>query len=214
MINPRKLRVIGLAVFAVLLVLLLFQGYSSSQTSVNLTGGASTKSVSSNNLVELTNDEKVDAAINNEIGKVANGEEVDPETPDGDKLEKEQAEPFNPSQELLSIRALSPIVIFSKTYCPYSKKLKALLSEHYQITPEPIIVELDKHSHGAEFQKHLGEVSGRNTVPNVLVGLTQRSRGGCEDLVKLHEDGELLDLLKKWGGKGLEVQKIDKPSNV
>lgn len=232
MISARKIRVIGLAVFFLLLLSWLFHAHLVDAESSNDTKIKTL--VTSNNLVESTNDEKLDAAINNEISKLSDDDSegavdgkqktaVEDNTGAlkdvGDKGKNQEAitadgQMFDPTQELLSIRALSPIVIFSKTYCPYSKKLKHLLQENYQITPAPSIVELDKHKHGAELQAHLGEVTDRKTVPNVLIGPTPKSRGGCDDFIQMHEDGTLLERLKQWGGKGLDVKKVEAPSNL
>ena len=41
--------------------------------------------------------------------------------------------------------------------------------------PPPYVVELDKHPHGIELQKYLGEVTGRHTVPNILANDEMRS---------------------------------------
>ncbi|KIV88929.1 hypothetical protein PV10_08556 [Exophiala mesophila] len=46
-------------------------------------------------------------------------------------------------EELQAILKKSPIIIFSKSYCPYSKRAKALLLETYTIIPTPYVVELD-----------------------------------------------------------------------
>lgn len=247
MLNPRKLRVIGLAVFSILLLVLLFHTHSSK---VGDSVANVQTLVTSNNLVESTNDEKLDAAINSEISKLGKeNEESEDEATGKDAAVKgakskgsgsgsagsaivggvgtgdapnsknqaaitEEDGSFDPVQELLSIRAMAPMVVFSKTFCPYSKKLKKLLKENYQITPAPAFVELDKHKHGAELQKYLGEVTERKTVPNVLVGSSSISRGGGDDFVKMHEDGTLIDLLKTWGSKGLDVKRVEAPSNV
>ncbi|CAH2352920.1 monothiol glutaredoxin-6 [[Candida] railenensis] len=242
MLNPRKLRVIGLAVFSILLLVLLFHTHSSK---VGDSVANVQTLVTSNNLVESTNDEKLDAAINSEISKLGKeNEESEDEATAKDAVAKgsgsgsagsakvggvgtgdapnsknqaaitEEDGSFDPVQELLSIRALAPMVVFSKTFCPYSKKLKKLLKENYQITPVPAFVELDKHKHGAELQKYLGQITERKTVPNVLVGSSSISRGGADDFVKLHEDGTLIDLLKQWGSKGLDVKRVEAPSNV
>ena len=74
-----------------------------------------------------------------------------------------------------------------------------------------VVLELDKHEHGAELQKYIGDVTGRSTVPNVVINRV--SRGGSDDLRALHKDGKLLDSLKEWGGKQLTVSKNQKPSN-
>lgn len=102
----------------------------------------------------------------------------------------------------------SPVVIFSKSYCPYSKKLKALLSKEYKITPEPFVLELDLYEHGTDLQAHVGKVTKRTTVPNLIVDAV--SYGGCDDIVALHENGELLQSLKQWLGAKGSVTALEK----
>lgn len=121
---------------------------------------------------------------------------------------------FDPAKVLIQIRSISPMVVFSKTYCPYSKRLKKLLHDNYQITPEPVIVEIDKHAHGKVLQEYLGDISGRSTVPNVLVGTSNESKGGCDDFLNLHESGKLENLLNQWGNKKLDVKRVQAPSNM
>lgn len=76
------------------------------------------------------------------------------------------------------------------------------------------MVELDLHKHGKLLQEHLGKVSGRNTVPNVLIGESNESKGGCDDFHNLHESGKLTSLLNEWGNKKLSVKKLEAPSNL
>ena len=90
------------------------------------------------------------------------------------------------------------VIIFSKTYCPYSKKAKAIF-ENYSITPSPFIVELNEHKMGTQLQDKLEKVTGRRTVPNVLI--SGHSIGGGDDVGDLHEKGELIDKIKSLGGK-------------
>ena len=63
---------------------------------------------------------------------------------------------------------LSLVIIFSKSYCPYSRKAKEIF-EKYQIVPSPFIVELDMHSMGTHIQAALEKSTNRKTVPNVLI---------------------------------------------
>ncbi|ODV60760.1 glutaredoxin [Ascoidea rubescens DSM 1968] len=126
-------------------------------------------------------------------------------------LTEKPGEEFSPKKELNAILSISPVVIFSKSYCPYSNKLKELLKHEYEIVPEPSVVELDKHKHGNELQVYLGEISGRKTVPNLFIN--GASRGGCDDLTELHSKNELLPSLVKWGGKDIKVSKLSVPSN-
>ncbi|KAK7677784.1 hypothetical protein QCA50_019216 [Cerrena zonata] len=147
-------------------------------------------------IIENTQEEKIEQTIEN-IKNVDDGKTNDqlskPVTVNNDEILNKN---FDPAKELIEIRSLSPMTIFN----------------NYQITPQPSIVELDKHSHGAELQEYLSELTGRHTVPNILVGSTE-SRGGADDFIKLHEQGILLDLLNQWGEKDLDVKKVETPSN-
>ncbi|ABN65676.2 predicted protein [Scheffersomyces stipitis CBS 6054] len=205
MFKVKQTRLVAVASLFILLVFVLYRS-SGSDTSTNSVAQV----VTTNNIIDSQNDDKKDDAINQKILLSENN--VD-EADEG-KPEVSEDKPFDPAQSFLEIRTLAPMTIFSKSYCPFSKRLKELLKDNYQITPEPQIVELDKHSNGRELQTYIGEVTGRSTVPNVIVGATTESRGGCDDLVKLHESGELLSLLAEWGGKKMVVKKIDAPSNL
>lgn len=113
---------------------------------------------------------------------------------------------FNPKHEYQKILDKSPVVIFSKSYCPFSKKLKHLLKTEYHITPEPIIIELDNHENGKELQNHVGEQTGRFTVPNFIVG--GKSRGGADDILALHDNNELVDLFHAWSLGSAQMKKL------
>ncbi|EPQ57154.1 thioredoxin-like protein [Gloeophyllum trabeum ATCC 11539] len=95
-----------------------------------------------------------------------------------------------------------PVVVFSKTYCPFSKRAKALL-ESYQLTPPPKIIEVDLRPDGGILKQLLGRLTGRATFPNVL--LTRRvedmSIGGSDDIHALHENGALKGILGEAGVK-------------
>jgi glutaredoxin len=91
------------------------------------------------------------------------------------------------------------VIIFSKSYCPYSQKAKALLLKTLSIVPAPFVVELDQHAIGAALQASLAKTTGRRTVPNVLIN--GKSIGGSDDIQKLFDDGELLGKIKSMGGK-------------
>ena len=110
---------------------------------------------------------------------------------------------FDVAKEYAAILAKGPMVIFSKSTCPYSSKLKKLLRTNFQFSPEPVIVELDKHEHGDVLQGYIKEETGRGTVPNLIVG--GLSRGGSDDIQKLFDEGTLLKELKTWGFGDLEV---------
>jgi len=101
--------------------------------------------------------------------------------------------------ELDSILKRSPIIIFSKSYCPHSARAKDILLNKYSIEPAPYVVELDHHPIGSHLQELLGGNTGRRTVPNILVnGL---SIGGGDDIAALDQSGELASKIKSIGGK-------------
>lgn len=220
MISNKKIRLVAISTVLILFIILFFRTSSESEIrpeTLNNDSKAQTL-LTANNLIDSKNDDKVDAAINNEISKLNNDDseqDTSSEKTQEGKSEKTE-EDFDAAKALLEIRAMSPMVIFSKTYCPYSKRLKQLLRDYYQITPEPTIVELDKYGYGQNLQEYLEETTGRGTVPNVLVGTSLESRGGFDDIKKLHDEGKLLTLLVEWGStdsKKLDVKKIEAPSN-
>lgn len=100
--------------------------------------------------------------------------------------------------ELNAILKKSPVIIFSKSYCPFSKRAKYILLEKYNITPAPYVVELDEHPLGAKLQDTLAEMTGRRTVPNVLV--QGKSIGGGDDMQELDETDKLIETFKSVGG--------------
>jgi len=88
------------------------------------------------------------------------------------------------------------IVIFSKTYCPYSRRAKHILSQ-YSISPRPYIMEVDLEDKPNEIKSFLKNISSRSTFPNIFV--SGRSIGGSDELVNMHVDGSLKEFLKKAG---------------
>ncbi|KAJ3021596.1 Glutaredoxin-1 [Thoreauomyces humboldtii] len=82
------------------------------------------------------------------------------------------------------------VAVFSKSYCPYCKKAKALLAS-LNIAFEAY--ELDQISEGADMQAYLKEKSGQNTVPNIFVN--GQHLGGSDDLHAANSNGKLQKLL-------------------
>ncbi|EFJ22817.1 hypothetical protein SELMODRAFT_104174 [Selaginella moellendorffii] len=73
------------------------------------------------------------------------------------------------------IVAHNPLVVFSKTYCPFCVKVKELFSS---IGAQPKVVELDSEADGADLQAALAEWTGQRSVPSVFVG--GKHVGGCD----------------------------------
>uniref|UniRef100_A0A0C9QNJ9 TSA: Wollemia nobilis Ref_Wollemi_Transcript_16148_732 transcribed RNA sequence n=1 Tax=Wollemia nobilis TaxID=56998 RepID=A0A0C9QNJ9_9CONI len=93
-----------------------------------------------------------------------------------------------------AIVSSNPVVVFSKTYCPYCTQVKQLLS---RLGAKTKVVELDTESDGADVQSALKEWTGQRTVPNVFIGGTHI--GGCDDTVAKHNSGKLVPLLSEAG---------------
>ncbi|KAF2682306.1 glutaredoxin [Lentithecium fluviatile CBS 122367] len=115
--------------------------------------------------------------------------------------EPESEEDHEVEVELNAILKRSPIIIFSKSYCPHSKKAKHILLEKYNLVPEPYVVELDEHPLGPKLQDTLKERTGRRTVPNILV--LGKSIGGGDQIEELDTTDKLLDTLKGMAGSRL-----------
>ncbi|KAL8129627.1 hypothetical protein V2J09_018782 [Rumex salicifolius] len=82
------------------------------------------------------------------------------------------------------------IVIFSKSYCPYCRRAKAVFKELNQV---PFVVELDERDDGWDVQDALSEIVGRRTVPQVFID--GKHIGGSDDTVEAYESGKLAELL-------------------
>ncbi|KAH6613906.1 glutaredoxin domain-containing protein [Boeremia exigua] len=115
-----------------------------------------------------------------------------------DQVKVEDAEDREVELELNAILKKSPVIIFSKSYCPFSKRAKHILLSAYTITPAPYVVELDEHPLGARLQDTLAAMTGRRTVPNVLV--QGKSIGGGDDVQELDDGDKLVDTIKSLGG--------------
>ncbi|ORZ17036.1 thioredoxin-like protein [Absidia repens] len=89
-----------------------------------------------------------------------------------------------------------PLIVFSKTYCPYSKKAKAILDSFDYSSPYHI-VEVDLRDDGDKVKQALGEISGRYTFPNVFVQGT--SIGGASEIESMHQQDQLTALLRSEG---------------
>jgi len=94
------------------------------------------------------------------------------------------------------LRVLPPLVMFSKSYCPYSKRAKRLL-EAYDLSHALKIVEVDLRADASDIKTLLIRLTHQSTFPNVI--LLGRSLGGSDDLVRLHEEDRLRQILEEGG---------------
>lgn len=84
------------------------------------------------------------------------------------------------------------VAVFSKSYCPYCKASKALLSE---MGAKAYIIELDQIDDGAAIQDALEEMTNQRSVPNIFIA--KKHIGGNSDLQA--RKSELPKLLKDAG---------------
>lgn len=84
-----------------------------------------------------------------------------------------------------------PVVVFSKSYCPYCKKAKETLRA---LGAKPYVLELDLRDDGPAIQAFLLQFTHRSTVPNVFI--KGKSIGGADDTLALYKSGELEEKLK------------------
>ncbi|XP_073043218.1 glutaredoxin-C4 [Primulina eburnea] len=101
-----------------------------------------------------------------------------------------EAKPKSPAAFVKKTISSRSIVIFSKSYCPYCRRAKAVFKELKQ---EPYVVELDEREDGANIQDALSQIVGRRTVPQVFIN--GKHIGGSDDTVEAYENGELGKLL-------------------
>jgi glutaredoxin 3 len=83
---------------------------------------------------------------------------------------------------------VQPVVIYTKSTCPYCHAAKALLRQKH-VPFEEISVDGDRVAQTAMAAR----AGGRSTVPQVFIGGTHV--GGCDDLHDLDAAGELDGLL-------------------
>lgn len=85
--------------------------------------------------------------------------------------------------------AAPPVVIYTKSWCPYCIRAKALLDAK-QARYEEIDIEREPPRRAEMIAR-----SGRNTVPQIFIGTTHV--GGCDDLHELEARGGLDPLLAR-----------------
>lgn len=83
------------------------------------------------------------------------------------------------------------IMVFSKTYCPYSKMAKSVFED---LKVEFKVHEVDEDEKGPEIQNILEEITGGRSVPRVFI--KGKFIGGGSDVKKLHEEGKLSSLIE------------------
>ena len=98
--------------------------------------------------------------------------------------------PIDTNSQIDKIIAEHEVAIFSKSYCPYCKKVKELFK---QINQPFYALELDLDENGESIQAALASKTNLKSVPQVFVKGT--FVGGCDDTHATFESGKLRDLL-------------------
>lgn len=93
--------------------------------------------------------------------------------------------------EIEATVAENKVVVYSKSYCPYSRKTKKKLDE---AKIDYKAIELDKMENGEAVSDALHELTGLSTVPNVFVN--GQHIGGSEEFDELG-----MDMIKKMIGQ-------------
>jgi len=95
-------------------------------------------------------------------------------------------------RRLLGLIESNRVMIFSKSYCPHSARVKELFSS---LGVECNILELDRVDDGANVQEALSEITNQKTVPNIFVNKVHM--GGCDQTFQAHQSGLLQKLLQE-----------------
>ncbi|KAF8167225.1 thioredoxin-like protein [Crassisporium funariophilum] len=85
------------------------------------------------------------------------------------------------------------VAIFSKSYCPYCKRVKELFKTQFPDV-KPTVYELDERDDGSDIQEYLYQKTGQRTVPSVFVA--QQHIGGSDDTASMLKSGKLAGLVK------------------
>ncbi|CAG9529567.1 unnamed protein product [Cercopithifilaria johnstoni] len=91
----------------------------------------------------------------------------------------------------------TPVVVFSKTYCPYCMNAKRALSTFRMRDDLYKIIELDKRDDCDKIQDILLQITGARSVPRVFIG--GKCIGGGDDTVAAQKNGRLEKMLKDAG---------------
>ncbi|MBA43344.1 MAG: glutaredoxin 3 [Magnetococcales bacterium] len=84
---------------------------------------------------------------------------------------------------------MTTVLIYSKDYCPFCQRAKALfdkLGQNYE--------EIDLMANPQRKSEMVSMANGRTTVPQIFVN--GKHLGGCDDVYALHDQGKLEPLLK------------------
>jgi glutaredoxin 3 len=85
---------------------------------------------------------------------------------------------------------MQAVKMYTTAVCPYCIQAKSILKNKGVTAIEEIRIDQD-----AEAMKHMMNITGRRTVPQIFIGNTHV--GGCDDLVALDSAGGLVPMLQQ-----------------
>ena len=88
--------------------------------------------------------------------------------------------------------AKTPVVVYSKDYCPYCTRAKTLLDK-IGVTCKVVEINQMEGDTGLQIQATLYKMTSQKTVPNIFVG--GNSIGGNSELQALYQAGKLANML-------------------
>ena len=85
---------------------------------------------------------------------------------------------------------MQAVKMYTTAVCPYCIRAKSVLKAKGVEKIEEIRIDQDPQA-----MKHMMEITGRRTVPQIFIGSTHV--GGCDDLMALDSAGGLVPLLQQ-----------------
>ena len=85
---------------------------------------------------------------------------------------------------------MQAVKMYTTAVCPYCTRAKSILKAKGVEVIEEIRIDQDPDA-----MKHMMEITGRRTVPQIFIGSTHV--GGCDDLMALDSEGGLTNMLQQ-----------------
>lgn len=85
---------------------------------------------------------------------------------------------------------MQAVKMYTTAVCPYCIQAKSILKNKGVTAIEEIRIDQDP-----EAMKHMMNITGRRTVPQIFIGSTHV--GGCDDLIALDGAGGLVPMLQQ-----------------
>ncbi|CAG9319285.1 unnamed protein product [Blepharisma stoltei] len=99
---------------------------------------------------------------------------------------------FEQKQMALSLIESNPVIMFSRTTCPYCMQTKSVFKK---MEIQPKIIEVDTEKEGDSIKSALKEITNQPTVPNIFIGGIHV--GGYDELSEGLTSGSIQKKLKE-----------------